>query len=433
MATTSLWLYRFLIHTALPVVIPSLWLNDWVKAKKRPSFSARMRWSYPVEQSGGIWVQAVSVGEVELARRLISEIRKHNATLPLLVTATTATGLALAQKTLHSPAVTYPCPFDLPGPTRRVFEAFKPRALTLIETEIWPEMLHQSSLHRCPVVIINARLSETSFQRYRRFGKVITSLLAPLSLVLARDDDDRDRFIALGVSSSKVLVGGNLKYDLEPPTEDLEWRQQVLTFAAGRPIIVAGSTMEGEESMIIDAFKRLQKNDLEPFLILAPRHPERFDKVARLLEAENINCVRRSRINEDQYRNEGHARCDVFLIDTIGELSRAYSLARVAFIGGSLVGTGGHNPLEASTFSVPVLSGPDVHNFAEIYRDLFAAGGAFEVNTVDDLGREFSRMLNDEDAAHQAGEIGHQLIVANRGATSRAALALLECAGIAKT
>jgi 3-deoxy-D-manno-octulosonic-acid transferase len=244
--------------------------------------------------------------------------------------------------------------------------------------------------------------------------------LEPLALVLARTKGDAERFGGLNVPSERIVVSGNVKYDLEADQRPLDWEDDVRRIAGDRAIMVAGSTMEGEETQILDALEGLGGNGAMPFLILAPRHPERFDAVARLLADRGIVFSRRSS-GEDMVPNT-----EAFLIDTIGELARAYRLAQVAFIGGSLVPTGGHNPLEPAVWGVPVLSGPHVHNFKEVYDEMIDAGGARLVVDSSELRVAAAAWLDEPKFAAAAGQSGREVVERNRGATARSVSALLE-------
>ena len=370
MASASLWIYRLLLGGLLPVALPAIKLRQWLAGKSRPRFRDRLGRSLPELPKGGVWIQAVSVGEVEVARGLVAELEKRAPGLPLFLTATTATGLDLARRTLGDRLTIFPCPIDLPGPVSRVFEAARPRLLVLVETELWPEMLHQAGLRAVPVAVVNARLSPGSFAGYRRVAGRLRTLLAPLALVLARTEADGKRFAGLNVPEERIVVSGNVKYDLDADPRVLDWEDEVRRTAGDRPVLIAGSTMEGEEAQVLDALAGLGVDGTMPFLIVAPRHPERFDTVAQLLADRGVVFSRRS--SGDGILPES----DAFLIDTIGELGRAYRLATVAFVGGSLVQTGGHNPLEPAVWGVPVLSGPHVFNFGEVYDEMTDAGGA---------------------------------------------------------
>jgi 3-deoxy-D-manno-octulosonic-acid transferase len=420
MASASLWLYRILLGGLLPVALPVITLRQKIIGKSRPRFRDRLARSLPELPRNGLWIQAVSVGEVELARRLVAELEEQAPEVPLFLTATTATGLGLARRSLGEKMPVFPCPIDLPGPVARVLDAAQPQLLVLVETELWPEMLYQAGHRRVPVAVVNARLSPASFAGYRRVAGRLRTLLEPLALVLARSEADAERFAGLNVPGDRILVAGNVKYDLEADQRPLDWENNVRRIAGGRSIMVAGSTMEGEEAQVLDALEGLGANGAMPLLILAPRHPERFDAVARLLAHRGVVVSRRSS-GEDLAPDT-----QVFLIDTIGELARAYRLADIAFIGGSLVPTGGHNPLEPAVWGVPVLSGPHVHNFKEVYDEMIDAGGARLVADSSELRVAAAAWLDEPQFATAAGESGREVVERNRGATARTVSALLE-------
>jgi 3-deoxy-D-manno-octulosonic-acid transferase len=420
MAIISLWLYRLLVLLALAVAIPVLWVRDRITGKQRPRFADRLVRRPPVVDHGGIWIQAVSVGEVEVARRLLTELDRRQCKLPVLLSATTATGLELAGRSLGEGVSVMPCPLDLPGPVTRIFDHARPCLLVLVETELWPEMIHQAGGRGVPVAVVNGRLSESSFDRYRRFRPLVRRLLEPLRLVLVRDQRDAARFSSLGIADERIRVAGNIKYDLEPDPTPLDWTEAARALAGDRPIVVAGSTMEGEEARLLDAWARVSAGKSRLFTILAPRHPERFDGVADLLRRRGVPFVRRSSLSESRQP------ADIMLLDTIGELARAYKLAAVAFIGGSLVPTGGHNPLEPAVWGAPVLSGRHVFNFREVYDELVSAGGARLVVDEDEFAQALAQWLDDREAARTAGAAGQAVVERNRGATARTVDALLE-------
>ncbi len=417
----SLWIYRTLLHALLPPAAATLWVKDRLTGKRRPALAERLGRDLPEVAPRGIWIQAVSVGEVEVARRLVRRLGEACPGLPVLVTATTATGIALARGSLGGRAAVAPCPLDLPRSVGRLLDHARPRVLALVETELWPEMLYQAERRGVRVAVVNGRLSEASFARYRRVSPLLAPLLAPLSAVLARAAGDAERFAALGVPRDRIWTTGNVKYDLEPDPAPLPWAADARRLASGRPVVAAGSTMEGEEGPVLEALERLGGPGGRPFLILAPRHPERFGRVAELLRERGWAYERRS---AETLRGPA----DALLLDTIGELGRAYRLASVAFLGGSLVPTGGHNPLEPAAWGVPVVTGPWVHNFDEVYRELHAAGASVRVEDGSSLGQAVGRWLCDPDAARAAGRAGLAVVERNRGALERTVGALLRLA-----
>lgn len=418
-----IWLYRILVAGVLPLVIPVLKIRDRFRGKHRPAFGERFARNLPNLPNGGFWLHAVSVGEVEIARRLVRELRAAACNDPMMVSVTTATGLDLARRTLGEEVTVIPCPLDLPGAVGRVFDAAKPRELVVVETELWPEMLHQAGERGIPTAVINARLSDGSFRSYRSIRPLLAPLLQPVTRVLARSESDAEKFAALGIQPESIQVSGNIKYDLEPDPTPLPWIEAARAAAGDRPIVVAGSTMEGEDEAVLDAVSQLEARGRSVFLVLAPRHPERFDAVADLVAERGLPLTRRS--NGEMPRPEA----SVFLLDTIGELARAYKTASVAFIGGSLVPTGGHNPLEPAVWGVPVLSGPHIHNFVEVYDEMTAAGAARLVADEGELATALIRWLDHPAEAETAGAAGLRVVEINRGATAFTAAALLELAG----
>jgi len=419
----ALLLYRLLSRLVLPLLIPFLALKDRLRGKSRPAWSSRFRPEAGLGRAD-LWIQAVSVGEVELCSHLVRELLARRPGLKILVTATTATGLALARRRLGGSCSVAACPLDLSGPLRRFLKLVRPRGLVLIETELWPEMLHQAALREIPVFVVNARLSEKSRKRYGRIRPLLGPLLEPLTLVLTRDQQDLERFRSLGIPEEKLRLGGNLKYDLRADESSLEWEESFRQIAGGRPLLVAGSTMEGEEEMLLGALRHPALASADVLLILAPRHPERFDAVAAKLRKEGLHLCRRSE-NVSRWPD----RPDIFLLDTIGELSRAYRLAEIAFIGGSLVPTGGHNPLEALLWGVPVLSGPFTSNFEEIYRQMEALGAVRIVDSAEALAEAAAAWLEDASAAREAGRKGREFIELQAGSTIRVAEILLDQLG----
>ena len=418
----SLLIYRGAAMAGLPLAIGALWIKDRAAGKTRPAWRERFWTGLHPPQHGAIWIQAVSVGEVEVARRTIAELTRHENPPPLVLTATTATGLALARRFAGEEIPVYPCPVDLPGPVRRAFERITPRLLVLVETELWPEMIARADRLNVPVAVVNARLSQRSFTRYRRVRGLLRPLLEPVTRVLARSQADAGRFAELGIPAHRIRVTGNIKYDLVADTTPLPWGDRIAAWSAGRPVVVAGSTMEGEEAAVLDALDGLPA-EVRPFLILAPRHPERFDDAAAILAGRGLATVRRSALDL------APERPDALLLDTIGELGRAYRYASAAFVGGSLVPTGGHNPLEPAAWGVPVLTGPHIFNFEEIYADLTAAGAARIVSSSGELGSVLAAWLSEPGAAAARGTAGRKVVEANRGAARRTAAELLELAG----
>lgn len=343
-----------------------------------------------------VWIHAVSVGEVHAARGLLAHLDRIGPGFRAVLSTTTDTGQALAA-TAGADASFY-CPFDLPWAVSAWLDALRPRAVILVETEIWPNLLRACSRRQIPVVLVNARLSASSFAGYRRMGGIWRGVLDQLSLVCARTERDAERFRSLGVTDDLVFTTGNLKADAAVLASPPEVRQQLaraLRLNGDSPVLVAGCTMPGEEDQVLEAFATARVAEPTARLLLAPRHPERFDEVARAVDAAGWRCRRRT--------SGGPPDAEVLLLDTIGELPAAYGLGIASFVGGSLVPTGGHNLLEPAIYGQPVLFGPHMHNFADLAEEFRRQGAALEVTDADSLGRAWSDMLRDATRRRELG------------------------------
>jgi 3-deoxy-D-manno-octulosonic-acid transferase len=371
-----------------------------------------------------IWIHAVSVGEVLAVSRLIKEL---DATFPeyfVAVSTTTRTGQALARERFGSSRVFY-CPLDLPWAVRSYLNALQPRLLVLAETEFWPNLLSGCFRRGIPVAVVNARISDRSWPRYRRLRRLWRPFLERLSCVLAQSQTDADRLKAIGCRLERVVVAGNLKFDVRA-AEESEATRILKDLGSGIHFLVAGSTLEGEESALLEAWPRLLEADSQLVLVLAPRHPERFDAVAALLKSSSAQWVRRSNWRgRPKDALETLAPGEVILLDTIGELASVYSIASVAFVGGSLVPAGGHNPLEPAQFGVPIVMGPNFANFRAITNDLLAHS-AIQIAAREDLAAALIRLLHDRTAAEAMGGRARQVFDQQAGATARCVEGLRE-------
>jgi 3-deoxy-D-manno-octulosonic-acid transferase len=418
MAPPALWLYRALLSVSLGVAAPWLLLEDRRRRLERPPLKHRLGRGLPPLPERGLWIQAVSVGEVAVARPVLLEVRRRHPELPLILSSTTATGLSMAAGQPAADAV-IPFPVDLPGPVRRCLDAARPRLVVLVETELWPELLAGCARRGIPVALVNARISDSSFRGYRAARWALAPLLRPVSLVLAQGEEESARLAALGIPADRITVVGNIKYDAAPAREVAPELVDALRRLAGpRPIWVAGSTMAGEDQAVVAALLA-QPAAKRPFLLLAPRHPDRSGDVLRLAAAAGVRAVRRTALDAS-----AGGPCDAVVLDTVGELAPLYRLAAVAFVGGSLVRTGGHNPIEPARFGVPVLTGPHLRNFASIYKEFAAVGAARIVRDGSELTEALGAWLGDAAAARAAGEAGRQLLLRHAGATARTVDAL---------
>ncbi|HYK34951.1 3-deoxy-D-manno-octulosonic acid transferase [Alloacidobacterium sp.] len=358
-----------------------------------------------------IWVHAVSVGELLAAARMIEDLRKELPEWRVVVSTTTRTGQALARQRFGVENVFY-FPLDFAFAVRAYLRVLKPRLLVLMETEFWPRLLVECRRARVPVAVVNARISDRSWPRYLRLRFLWKRLLGDLRLVLAQSETDVERLRAIGAAN--VCYGGNLKYDIRA-TEPAAITQALAEWIeTGTKVLVCGSTLEGEEQLLLDAAPTAT------FMILAPRHPERFEAVARLLEHNGRPWVRRS-----QWMASPTALTagSVFLLDSIGELASVYSLATVAYVGGSLVSGGGHNPLEAAQFRIPVVMGSHYENFRAIV-DRLREQNAIRIADPDNIGNELEALFSDEALAREIGDRAWGVFSAESGATARAVAAL---------
>jgi 3-deoxy-D-manno-octulosonic-acid transferase len=377
--------------------------------------------SGPAARRSVIWLHAVSVGEVLAVGRLVAEMDRALPEFQLLISTTTRTGQALARERFGRDRVFY-CPLDLPWAVRAYLNALRPRLLVLAETEFWPNLLNGCFRRGIPVAVVNARISDRSWPRYRRLRRWWRPMLARLAQVLAQSETDADRLRAIGCAAERVLVAGNLKFDVRA-TEEADATRQLKARAKNLRLLVAGSTLEGEESALLELWPRLLSANPQLAMVLAPRHPERFAAVAALLAIAGVSWVLRSAWRAEQDPPLPLEPGEVVLLDTIGELASVYSLAAAAFVGGSLVPAGGHNPLEPAQFGVPIVMGPHYANFRAIVDEL-AAHNALRIAANGELDAALFEILADRDTARAMGERAREVFAAQAGATGRCVSAL---------
>ncbi len=367
-----------------------------------------------------IWLHAVSVGEVLAVTRLV---RTLNAAFPdflVVISTTTRTGQALARERFGPNRVFY-FPLDLPWAVRAYLNALKPRLLILAETEFWPNLLHGCFRRGIPVAVVNARISNRSWPRYRRLRRLWRPLLSQLSRVLAQSETDAERLQAIGCRPDRVSVAGNLKFDVRAAQES-EAARLLRSMAGGLRLFVAGSTLESEESTLLEAWPRLLAADPQLAMVIAPRHPERFSTVAALLGKSGVPWRKRSDWPAEPLPAQPDIRPlragEVVLLDTIGELASVYSLASVAFVGGSLIPAGGHNPLEPAQFAVPIVMGTHYANFAAI-TDSLRSHNALRIAAKEELAATLIELLGDRAAAEAMGARAKEVFDRQAGATDR--------------
>ncbi|HEY4231628.1 MAG TPA: glycosyltransferase N-terminal domain-containing protein [Thermoanaerobaculia bacterium] len=414
-------LYRALAALALAAYAPFAILRSLTGGRRLGDLRGRLgRRPYP-RLDGGIWIHAVSVGEIGVAGNLLRALRRRlpDPACPIGISVTTAAGRELAVRTLSAEAAVFAFPFELAGAVERALGETRPSLVVLIETEIWPLFLERAAARSIRVALVNGRISSRSFARYRRIRGFLSRSLSRIALFAMQSREDADRIEAIGAPPERVRDLGNLKYDL-PEAPVFPDAERLRRAASGRAVLVAGSTGEGEEELVLDAWAGLAPR---PLLVLAPRRPERFDSVARLCASRRLSALRRS--TSDSRLPTTDSPVDVYLLDSIGELASAYRGAAVAFVGGSLVATGGQNPIEAWAAGVPAIAGPHMENFREIAARGESLGILERARDSADLARRLAAALCSPDATSRRGAEAARFVAENRGAAERAADALL--------
>lgn len=369
-----------------------------------------------------IWLHAVSVGEVLAVSRLVSELDKAFPGFQLFISTTTQTGQKLAQERFGANRVFY-CPLDLPWAVRAYLNALEPRMLILAETEFWPNLLAGCFRRRIPVAVVNARISDRSWPRYRMLRRLWRPMLGQLTCVLAQSEVDSQRLKAIGCQPDRLTATGNLKFDVRA-AQEAEATRFLHSLGTGLRFVVAGSTLDGEEAALLEAWPKLLEADPQLAMVLAPRHPERFGAVAVLLQKSGCRWIARSAWKtQPAHALEPVAAGQIILLDTIGELASIYSMASVAFVGGSIVPAGGHNPLEPAQFGVPIVMGPHYANFRVIVEAL-RAHNAIRIVSREEFEQTLIKLLNSPAEANAMGARARQVFEQQAGATVRTVQAL---------
>jgi 3-deoxy-D-manno-octulosonic-acid transferase len=373
-----------------------------------------------LDSDPSIWIHAVSVGEVLSTRPLIAELRKRYPSLRLFLSTTTRSGQQLARRSVTDVDDIFYFPFDWPFTVRRTLAIVQPRLFVMIENEIWPTMLRECRRRGIKTMVVNGRISGRSFPRYRLIRPFFRRVLADIDRFCVQGEETAGRLVSLGADRSRIAVTGSLKFDALDATP-LPGRgpARVLRFfrmSSGRPVLVAGSTMRGEDEAVIRAFNRVRTTagGTNALLIIAARHPERFDEVERLCKAEGLATTRRSDLPID-----AEPRCDAVILDTIGELAHLYQIATAVFVGGSLIPAGGHNILEPALYGKPIVFGPHMQNFTEIAEAFLSNRAAIQVRHARELEEVIVGLMADPVRRARLGAAARALIDAHRGATGR--------------
>ena len=373
--------------------------------------------------SGCLWFHAASVGEVQGVRPLIAKLHTCVPELPIVLSVFTPVGKHIAQRIIPEAVGIFVLPLDLPWLMRRMMRCLRPCALIVQETELWPNLFHAAARQHIPVVLVNGRLSPRAFRRYQWIRPLMRRVLADVTLCLVQSAEGARRFQHLGMDDRRLQVTGNTNIDRALlATAQLNHTHPLAPLVIGRRLLVAGSTHEGEESVLLAVYRRLYVHYPDLLLVLAPRHLERVESVVRHVQAHNCRAVRRSQCEDVQAVDLAGAT--VIVLDTMGELATLYSLCTVAFIGGSLVPIGGHNALEPAVFAKPLLFGPYMHHFPELAALLRHAGGAVQVQGEEELYERLVYLLTHPEAGNTMGQCALAALAANRGALERTSTAI---------
>jgi 3-deoxy-D-manno-octulosonic-acid transferase len=437
-------IYSLLLGLAALLLTPYWLLQAARHGKYLSNLGQRLGFSFPSlsklpeDRSGAIWIHAVSVGEALSGITLARRLKQAYPDRPLVISTTTMTGQALARERMPFADAIFYFPLDWASGVRRVLRAARPSVVIVLETEIWPNFLREAHRSKVPVVFVSGRISDRSFARYQRFlglfgfflRPFLQSALSNAEAFLMQSEKDAERIGILGAPAESVHVSGNLKYDLElpAPTPISKWLAAETQRRGRSPIIVAGSVVATEEPLALIAFGTLQGEFPKALLVLAPRKPECFASAAEFIDESHRKFIRRSQVPVPSPSQNGASPAEfsipddvtVILLDSIGELASLYSVADGAFVGGSLVPSGGHNILEPAAFGKIPVFGPSMENFAEIAARFTAAGAAVQVESPEDAGVAWIEFLRNPERAARMGEAARNLVESSRGATDRA-------------
>jgi 3-deoxy-D-manno-octulosonic-acid transferase len=416
-------LYDLILCLAAFVLVPYYLIRGLRRGRVRRGLRERMG-VYPaafvaaVRDRQLIWVHAVSVGETRAAIPLLKALRESYPQAVLLLSNTTETGREVAL-TIEEVDHCIFFPFDLSWVVRRILSSLRPNIVVLVETELWPNFIAEANKLEIPVVMVNGRISDRSFPRYRKAGRLLDRVIPGVSSFCMQSAQDGRRIRHLGAVNGRVQVTGNVKFDMAPPAlpqQDEAALRDEFSLPSGGRLLVAGSTHAGEEEILASVYRRLLDDYPALFLVLVPRHPERSRPLLDELRKQGVSCALRT---EADALKDSMVPGGVLVVDTIGEVLKLYAIADIVFVGGSLVPTGGHNILEASLMKKPVMFGPYMQNFKEIAKLVRSAHGGLQVKDGDDLYRQLRLLFDNPDEARRIGDNGYRLLEENRGATAR--------------
>jgi 3-deoxy-D-manno-octulosonic-acid transferase len=419
-----MYLLYSLLTLAVFVAVSPYFLYQAIRYKKYiGSLRQRLGFlpiTFNIDAEASIWIHAVSVGEALTARALVADLKSRYPRLRLFLSTTTITGQQLARRSLSNVDAVFYFPFDWTFIVRRTLRLVRPRVFIMMETEIWPNLLRECRQQGVKTVLINGRISSRSYPRYRLVRRFFRRVLADVDRCCMQSEESARRLVELGADPARVTVTGSLKFDsLELPaaTAHGKPRERVLRFfrlAPNRTVLVAGSTLRGEEAAVLRAFARIKATLPNALTVIAPRQPERFGEVERLAREAGFVTTRRSELPID-----AEPRADVVVLDTIGELAQLYQVATAVFVGGSLVDQGGHNILEPAIFGKPIVFGAHMQNFKEIADTFLTNDAAIQVRSGEELGEVLLTLVTDPVRRARLGAAARALVEANRGAKTK--------------
>jgi len=420
------FLYNVLLGLGLVILLPKFLLDAWRHGKYVTGFRERLGFIERINSKDRpvLWLHCVSVGETQAARPLFQAIRREFPQYRIAVSTVTVTGQKLAREIFKNEAeIVFYFPLDWRWTVRRAFRAIEPSVVLIMETELWPGFLRECRSRAIPVAIVNGRLSQKSFRRYGLVRPFVSKVVNCLDLAIMQTEVDAHRIEALGLDPDRVFVSGNVKFDAGTASEQNALSEELAARfdLPGKPVILAASTHDPEEHILVEAFSTLLKRHVSSLrLIIAPRHPARFSEVASLLSASGLRWVRRT-----AKPTVADADCQIILLDTIGELRSVFPLATIVFVGGSIAVGGGHNILEPAAVGACIVTGPHTENFREIVTSFAEADALVQLAQAPDqevsktLTRVFQRLLNDHEHRTVLGQRARNLVESNRGATAR--------------
>lgn len=422
----SEFIYSTVLRLATPVYLLRLWWRGRQEPLYRHAMLQRMGWRYPAQQpksseSLRIWIHAVSLGETRAASALINALRVHDPGVQLILTHSTATGWEAGQALITVRDRQTWFPYDTPGAVESFLEHWRPDIGVMMETEVWPNVLRIAEHHHIPVVLANARLSDKSLRQGQRYGSLLRQAASRLTCVLAQSQADAQRIHQMGAANVEVM--GNLKFDMSANPEHLA-RGRGWAAQAGRPVLMAASTREGEELLLLQAWTALTPAvRAQVQLLIVPRHPQRFDEIATMIVQHGLSLSRRS-----EWNAHGPLQADVWLGDSVGEMPAYYACAQVALLGGSFLPFGAQNLIEAAACDCPVVMGPSTFNFAQAAQQALEAGAAVQTEHIQAGLDEALRISLDPACHSNMVQRAQQFSQANRGSASRQARAILALA-----